>query len=444
MNSFMDKDGNLYIALENRSTETTTIPGGLTVITAKGGTYTYNTKSKPPLPSDSVEHVWKDENGMLYAATAAGLVLIDTKSTPDNQADDTAIVYSTMGVTDITQGLKDAKPSSFSPALSANNVVYSWMDPETRDLLVCCGGPSTWKGGLTVLVYDKGKSAYATSYTYRAINNTLDRSARKLLQKGIFNTTQVWDPDIQHDLSGKRIAKLDIGENQFCWRVFKDDDSGLIYLARRDTYDADMEATPGFNGDGGLTIIDTKKNADPSDDAVLAVYTSGTSPNLPATSVMDVWLDKEAGDLYVASLDVQSMYPNRAGGLTIIHKDKSAVTYMDKGLFDTSSNVERKLLDASKALFSSFVLCARRDEATKDIFIFEDQGIDVIHHGDGFVSRVPLKFFKDLPNVPANNILWGESAWIDDKGRLHVCTGDYGSLGYLDLETIPYEPPKTP
>jgi len=442
MASCMDKDGNLYIALESRQTQDAAIPGGLTVITAKGGTYTYNAKSKPPLPTDSVEHVWKDEAGILYVATSKGLALIDTKNTPEDQSDDTVTLYSMMGVSDITSNIS-ADPASYSPALGADNAVYSWMDPESRDLLVCCGGPSTWRGGLTVLVYDKDKKAYTKSHTYRSINFVLDKSARKLAQKGVFDTTQCYDPDKKMMLGGKRIAKLDIGENQYCWRAFRDDDSGLIYLARRDTYDADAEAVPGFNGDGGLTIIDTKKTPDPSDDTVVAVYQTGTSPNLPATSVMDVRLDKATGDLYVATTDPLSTWPTRAGGLTIIHKDKTAVTYSDKGLFDTSQNVERTEIDKAKALFSSFVLGSLVDEDSGDIFVFEDQGIDVIHK-DGFVSRVPLKIFKGLTQMPPNNILWAESAWIDGSGRLHVCTGDYGTLGYLTFEIAKYEPPKAP
>ena len=446
MASCMDKDGNLYVALESRQTQDTVIPGGLTVITAKGASYTYNAKSKPPLPTDSAEHVWKDDaTGILYVATGKGLVLIDTKSTPEDQSDDTATLYSMMGVADITSNAS-AEPTSYSPALGADNVVYSWMDPETRDLLVCCGGPSIWKGGLTVLVYDKGKSAYTKSYAYRAINFMLDKSARKLMQKGVFDTTQCYDTERKMLLGGKRIRKLDIGENQFCWRAFRDNESGLIYLARRDTYDADMEAIPGFNGDGGLTIIDTKKTPDPADDEVIAVYQTGTSPTLLATSVMDVRLDKATGDLYVATADILTTFPNRTGGLTIIHKDKTAVTYSDKGLYDTSQNVEREAIDKSKALFSSFVLGSLIDENSRDIFVFEDQGIDVIHKGDGFVSRVPLKFFKGIASLPANNILWAEHAWIDEAGRLHVCTGDYGTLGLLTFEIIPYVPekPKTP
>jgi len=442
MASCMDKDGNLYIALESRQTQDVTIPGGLTVITAKGGTYTYNAKSKPPLPTESAEHVWKDDAGILYVATSKGLALIDTKNTPDDQSDDTVTLYSMMGVSDITTNIS-ADPASYSPALGADNAVYSWMDPESRDLLVCCGGPSTWRGGLTVLVYDKDKKAYTKSHTYRSINFVLDKSARKLAQKGVFDTTQCYDPDKKMMLGGKRIAKLDIGENQYCWRAFRDNDSGLIYLARRDTYDADAEAVPGFNGDGGLTIIDTKKTPDPSDDTVVAVYQTGTSPNLPATSVMDVRLDKATGDLYVATTDPLSTWPTRAGGLTIIHKDKTAVTYSDKGLFDTSQNVERTEIDKAKALFSSFVLGSLVDEDSGDIFVFEDQGIDVIHK-DGFVSRVPLKIFKGLTQMPPNNILWAESAWIDGSGRLHVCTGDYGTLGYLTFEIAKYEPPKAP
>lgn len=444
--SCMDKDGNLYIALECKKIEgekPVVLPGGLFVRTAKGATYTYNTSSKPPIPTDNAEHVWKDDaTGILYVATGtAGLALIDTKGTPEDQADDTVTVYSMMGVTDYTNGPKD-KPDSYSPSIGADNVVYSWMDPDTRDLLICAGGLSTWKGGLTVLVYDKDESAYTKSYTYRAINITLDRSDRKPLQQGVFDTTQCYRPDVELMIGGKMIRKLgNFGENQFCWRAFRDNESGLIYLARRDTYDADIQATPGFNYDGGLTIIDTKKTPDPRDDEATYLHIS-SNPPLPTTSVMDLRLHKESGDLYVATLDLQSAFPDRFGGLTIIRKDKTAVTYEDKGLFDTSANDTHKLLDAGKALHSAFVLASLKD-ASGDIFVLEDQGIDVIHK-DGFVSRVPLKLFKNLPVMPANNILWAQTGWVDSDGRLYICTADYGTLGVLILEIIPYKPEDAP
>jgi hypothetical protein len=446
MTGCIDKEGNLYIACQSVKSGKVTVPGGLVVITAKGHSYTYNASSKPPLPSDSVEHVWQDDAGLLYVSTSAGLAIIDTKSTPEDPSDDTVTVYSLMGVTDITKGLKDAKPSSFSPALGSDNAVYSWMDPDTRDLLVCCGGPSTWRGCLTVLVYDKGEKTWTKSYSYRSINFLLERSEHKMWQKGVWDTTQCWDPDKGPQglmIGGKRIKKLDIGENQFCWRAFRDNDSGLIYLARRDTYDSDIQAIPGFNRDGGLTIIDTKKNADPSDDEVIAILSQTTSPTLASTNVMDMRFEKAAGDIYIATVDIESGLPNRVGGLTIIHKDKTAQTYTETGFYDTSSNDTRKLLDNKKALHSSFVLHSLRDEASGDIFVFEDQAIDVIHK-DGFISRVPLKLFKDLPVAPANGILWAEYAWLDDKGQIHVCTGDLGTIGVITLKIAPYEKPKEP
>ena len=441
MMSFMDKGGNLYVALRSDTThEGKEIRGGLFVLTSTGKTYLYNKKSNPPIPTNSVEHAWKDDKGLLYVATGdAGLALIDTRGTPEKQSDDTVRVYTVMGVTDVTKQL-DAKPFSHAPSIGCDHVVYSWMDPGTRDLLICAGGIGTYKGGLTVLVYDKEKGEYTRSYTYRALNYRVGRTKRKFFEAGVFDTTQCYQPDRKYlPLTGGKAIKhfkplTSFGKNHFCYRAFRDNSTGLIYVARRDTVDADKDAVMGANGDGGLTIIDTKKTADPKDDEVRVLDTSST-PALAASDVYDVRLEAHTGKIYVSTGDMMSVQKEQMYGLVIIDKKNNAVTYRKDGKFDTTASREGKLIDEKSSLHSGFVLGTLRDKATGDLLVLQMRGIDVIHK-DGFVSRIPWGKIIHLPVTPENNCLWAIHGWIDDKGLLYLCTGEMGGLGLLVLEMV--------
>lgn len=437
MMSFMDKEGSLYIALSSETSAGGNKAGGLFVITAKGGSFIYNTKSNPPIPSDSVEHAWKDEELIYVSTGTAGLAVIDTKGTADNQADDTVRVYSMMGVTDVTAGL-DAQPSSHSPSIGCDNVVFSWMDQETRDLLICAGGEDTYKGGLTVLLYDKEKCDYTKSYTYRAMNYRVDRSEKTLYEPGVFDTTQCYDPEREFlPLRGGDVVKrfASFGKNHFCCRAFRDNAAGRIYVARRDTLTADMDAMP--NSDGGLTIIDTKKTADPSDDEV-TVLDTGSTPALAGSDVYDVLPDPETGSILICTGDILGVIRDKMYGLVVIDKDGGAVTYRNTGLYDTTKDRKGELIDEKRALSSGFALCAVKNEKTGDLFVLQKDGIDIIHK-DGFVSRVPCGIFRNLPTKPAEDLLWARHGWLDDKGLLYVCTGKVGGLGLLVLEMVEYK-----
>ncbi len=446
MMSFMDKDKNLYIALRAEKTVegAEAKAGGLFVQTAGGKTYIYNKKSSPPIPSNSVEHALKDDNGLIYVSTGdAGLAVIDTKSTPEDQSDDTVRVYTMMGVTDVTKKL-DAKPFSHSPSIGCDHVISTWMNPKTGDLLVCCGSETTYKGGLTVLIYDGEKGDYTKSYTYRALNYRVGQTQRKFYEPAVFDTTQCFQPDRKYlPLTGGKVLKRfrpsrAFGENHFCYRAFQDNSTGFIYVARRDTWNANLKE--GTNGDGGLTIIDTKKTVDPSDDEVRVLDTSSV-PALAGPDVYHVRLDTETGKLSVSTGDMMGVHGDRMYGLTIIDKSDKAETYRSNGKFDTTKDRTGELIDEKSALHSGFVLGTLKNEKTGDVFVLQKDAIDIIHK-DGFVSRIPCEIFKGLPGKPPTGIIWALSGRLDNKGRLCLCTGEIGGLGLLVLEMTEYAGPE--
>jgi hypothetical protein len=371
-----------------------------------GRSYLYNSSSNPSIGSDSVRYLFKDDNNnLIYICTQdAGLSVIDTKGTADSSDDSSVTTYNTtsnpsIGGNDVWHAFLDSDSgllyvsayggfsiidtqktvdssddtlvksynTSSSPAIDANNLLYSFLDKDTNVLYIGTNGGgmtaidtkgtispnddvllktyktntspalgsntvlhifkdkpnnlfyiSTW-GGLTVIdtkgtidasddtrVINYNETSSPAIYQDVVLSAFLDSSHNLLYiggwgggkgkvsvidTKGTVNSSddillKVYAPESQPNISG-----IDAR------RVFLDQENDYLYIT----------------GCDGTSVINTKGNADPSDDELVQIYSSTSSPALTNGCTYDSYLDHENNLLYFGELG--------SGGLEVLHND---------------------------------------------------------------------------------------------------------------------------
>ncbi len=447
MSSWKDKNGLLYLALKANQAKDdegniSYSGGGIAIISPKGKKCILSGNSRPFFPGNTILHAWGDDEGKIYVSTGEnGLVIIDTKKTPMNPADDTASQYTINGVFDTTNG-GEPKVIGRSPCLGCDLTTYSYMDPTTKDLYVSAGHYDmqtsgqpcdTYEGGLMLLLWDKEKKNYTKSYIYRALNWRLKQTTRKKYQQALFDTTNAFDEKAGKSYGGDRIKNLKMfGENQNCHKVWKDEKTGLVYVCRRDTYIADREKIPGYNHDGGLTIIDTKKTRDPADDTVSALSLH-TRPSICGSHVTDFWKDAATGYCYVSLLESNPEFDEELGGVAVLKGGGKGIAFRRSGLFDTTKNRKGSLLDKNAGVSSPYIHLTIQDPTTGNIVVFHLEGIDIIGKDLKTVSRISLDTIMNMPQDITKDGLWVISAWADKDGLIYVSTGE-GNCGLLVMK----------
>ncbi len=443
MSTWKDKKGYLYLALkaDSKKNDNGTMSytgGGIAIISPDNKAITLTGKTRPCFLSNTIIHAWGDDDGKIYVSTCYnGLVIIDTKNTPMDTGDDTATQYCLNGVFDTTEG-GEPKLLGRSPCLGSDLVLHSCMDPETKDLFISAGNyylqkerTDTYEGGFITLQWDKEKKAYVKSYTYRTFNWQFKKGKKKFYHKGIYDTTEAFNVEKNAPRGGKRIKKLfDFGGNHNCHYSCYDARRGLIYIARRDTLGADLESIPGYNGDGGITIIDTKKTRDPIDDMVRELNTR-KKPTICGSFVSHVWVDDTTGNAFVSVLALLNL---DHGGVTVISMgDNKSTSFLNSGIYDTSKSRIGIDLDDKNMLRSPAVHFTVKYPSTGETLVMHSDGIDIISKDLKKITSIPLSDIRKLPNAFGEEGLWVTDAWVDKEGLIYVSTGE-GKNGLLVLK----------
>jgi N-acetylneuraminic acid mutarotase len=166
---------------------------------------------------------------------------------------------------------------------------------------------------------------------------------------------------------------------------------------------------------GGLSVIDTKGTASPSDDTLVITYSTASIPAIAGNRVWHSWLDTTNNLLYVST----------SGGLSVINTQGTAIT-ADDTLVITYSTASTPAI-ANNLVFHSWL-----DTANNLLYVSTGGGLSVINtKGTATISDDTLAITYSTASIPAianNNV---QRSWLDTANNLlYVSTG--GGLSVIN------------
>jgi hypothetical protein len=122
---------------------------------------------------------------------------------------------------------------------------------------------------------------------------------------------------------------------------------------------------------GGLSVINTKGTLDPSDDELIKTYTNTTSPAIGEGSIPHSFLDSDNNLLYVSS---------RGSGLTVINT---------QGTIDPSDDIVKKIytVTSNPAIISNDVFYSFIDFNHNLLYVSTTSGLSVIYLNEEYNNQ---------------------------------------------------------
>ena len=345
------------------------------IILNKG--YTYTTGTDPAIGHDSVNHSWLDStNNLLYVSTrGGGLSVIDTKGTVDALDDTLAFAYT----------------ASSTPAIWHNSVSHSWLDSSTNLLYVSTFDfSSPYDSGLSVINLSTN-----TSFTYRS-DGIYDTSTRTKI----------------HDTPA-------IGHNRV-WHSWLDSGTNRLYVG---------------TWGGGLSIIDTNgTEEDPSDDTLVATYTTSSTPAIGHDYIENSFINDSDPDNKLLYISCQSGAP---GCLSVINlNNNTSFTYRNTGVYNTTNDSTGTLISSMPALGSNSVKHTFFDSVNNLLYVSHynsPYGVTVIDTKgtlDPADDTVSTTYGVNTTTPIGGNGAY--HSWLDSDGLLYI--GTNGGLSIINTQ----------
>lgn len=423
-NTFLDEGrGLLYLSIDIGSNSI----GGLYVIDTKK-TLTladdtllirYADTSTPAIGSASVHYAFLDDTrNLLYICTrgSGGLSVVNTQGTIDPTDDVLVKTYNTTS----------------TPAIGGNDLLHAFLDERNNLLYVSTSGNNlsvintqgTIDPADDVLVKNYNNTTAPAILAGPIFSSFIDPDTNLLYINGsaglsVINTQGTVSPDDDTLLRTYTTTSTPaIGNNQIRHSFF-DANTGLLYVS---------------TGGGGLSVINTQKNIDPSDDELVVTYTTTSTPAIGGTFIMHSFLDKDTNLLYIS--------------------DSWEISVIDtKGTIDPSDDVNYRNYSSvsSPAISSGTPHSSFMDKTNNLLYVSEYGGsLSIInlnekyYLGGTFVSQVleTSKIPQDIVSFPSvlpegtnvsiqTRVGSDEVAWVDNADNNDASNmSDYYSYGY--------------
>ena len=307
--------------------------------------------------------------------------------------------------------------TSSTPAIPNNKVRHSWLDPMTNYLYI------STSGGLSVIDTqgtanpsdDVLVTTYSTTSTpaiaYNSVfHSWLDTASNYLYVSAsggglsVIDTKGTTTPSDDTLVVTYSTTSTPAIPGNTAVHSWLDSTTDLLYISIASSA-------------AGLSVIDTKGTATPSDDTLAITYSTSSTPAIVDNRVNHSWLDATTNYLYL----------NTGGGLSVIDTKGTAVTSDDTLVITYSTS-------STPAIASNDARHSFLDFATNYLYIsIYGGGLSVIDtKGTATTSDDILVITYSTSSTPAishNQVL---HSWLDSTANYLYISNDVGGLSVID------------